>query len=211
MVTVNTGNTPLNSNVHINLLPKLANPSEMALTNAHSRQASVCCKTWEFILKKQNSDVRKARPEISNDIFGLCALFLPWQFQPSHCQTRHDPPVNLGSKNPRFSWGLNASEGERIDPIMRCKLVICTQGNSLQYCKFPCFTSGRAEVRSSQAFESACLNTYSPMQAMRTMYKAPSQGKSDAKQKRADIIPNQILSQNSISKLYLKFIAMGSR
>ncbi len=173
MVTANTGNAPLHSNVHIVLLPKLANPSEMALRyiwHKFSHQVYVCRNTWESILGNQNSDVRKARPEISKKIFGLGALFLHWQFPPSPCQNaRRDPPVNRGSKNPRFSWGLNAGEGARSDPIMRCKKAICTQGNSLLYSKFLCLTPRHAEGRSSPASKSACFNTCSPMQSMRFM------------------------------------------
>ncbi len=170
MVTANTGNTPLYSNVHINLLPKSANPPEMALRYARHKfayQVGVCRKTCESILSNQNSDVWKARPEISKDIFGLDALLLSWQFPPSPCQNpSRDLPVNRGSKNPRFSWGLNAGEGGSIDPIMRSKKAICTQGNSLQYCNFPCFTPGRVRVTSSHTSKSACLNIWRPMQAM---------------------------------------------
>ncbi len=173
MVTANTGNAPLHSNVHIVLLPKSANPSEMAreyIWHKFSHQVGVCRKTWESILGNQNSDVRKARPEISKKIFGLGALFLPWQFPPSPCQNaRRDPPVNRGSKNPRFSWGLNAGEGGKSDPSMRCKKAIYTQGNSLQNCKFICVTQRLAEGRSSHASKSACLTTCSPMQAMRSI------------------------------------------
>ncbi len=173
MVTANTGNTLLHSNVHIVLLPKLTNPPEMARRYARdkfSRQVGVCRKIWESILGNQNSNIRKVRPRISKKICGLGALFLHWQFPPSPCQNaRRDPPVNRGSTNPRFSWGLNAGEGGRSDPSMRCKKAIYTQGNSLQYCKFICLTPRHAEGRSSHASKSACLHTCSPMQAMRSM------------------------------------------
>ncbi len=162
MLIANTGNTPVNSNVHIHLLPKSANPPEMALKSTQDKfscQVGLSSKTWDSILSYQNFDFRKARPEISKDIFGLAAFLLPWPYLPSPCQnTRRVPPVNRGSKNPQFLWGLNASEGGRNDPFMRCKNAT-SQENFIRYCK-------------SQIIGLSDLNTYNPTPVMRRLNSA---------------------------------------
>ncbi len=169
-----------------------------------SRQVGVCRKTWETILSNQNSDARKVRPRISEDIFGLATLLLSWQFPPSSCQNAsRDPPVNRGFKNPLFSWGLNAFEGDRIEPPMQCKRTPLFRTNFLHYCKRYPFPLRQAKRRSPKRSRHACLNKTSSMQVMYLLYRSPSDQcdrslviRSMALFKEGSILPTLILTLN---------------